>query len=168
MEFYRVKQFIWAVNSIFKKVDYDLINEYLNNEEKELFATLKNGDKQHCIRVCKDCIKEIEESNQNIDKYKLAKAALLHDIGKSEYKLNAIQKSILVLADKATSSKIKKYENIKVIDAYYNHPKKGVKILNSIKSYDKEILEVVSNHHKDDYFTENTMFNIIKHYDNKN
>lgn len=169
MEFYRVKQFMWALSSLFKDIDEDFLNRYLTTEEKTQFMKLKNGDRHHCIRVCKDCIKYVDDNNININKDKLAKAALLHDIGKTEYGLNALEKSIVVLADKATDSKIKKYENIKIIDSYYNHPQKGEKILRKMKSnYDDEIIEVVLNHHKDEYSTKNKIFNMIRYYDNKN
>lgn len=169
MEFYRVKQFIWAISSSFKKIDNNYLNIYLNKEEKKQFMKLRKADKHHCIRVCNDCLKYASDNNINVDKIKLGKAALLHDIGKSEYGLNAIEKSIIVLFDKATSSKIKKYKNIKIIDAYYNHPKKGEKILKSIKkNYDYEIIEVVKKHHDKNYKTENKIFNMIRHYDNKN
>ena len=30
MIFYRIKQFIWAINPIFKKIDYNYIDKYLN------------------------------------------------------------------------------------------------------------------------------------------
>lgn len=168
MSFYRVKQFLWAIDSMFKKIDNEFLDKYLTIQEKKQFLKLKSGDREHCIRVCKDCIKYTKENNINIDNNKLAKTALLHDIGKTEYSLNAIQKSIVVLADKAAHTKMKKLQNIKIIDSYYNHPKKGIKILKEINNYDEDILEVVLNHHKDDYSTDNKMFHMIRYYDNKN
>lgn len=169
MEFYRVKQFLWAMSSTFKDIDTKFLDKYLDDEEKDKFMKLKKSDKHHCIRVCKDCIDYVNKNYIDIDKNKLAKAALLHDIGKIEYGLNAIEKSILVLVDKATSSKIKKYNNIKMIDVYYNHPKKGELVLQKIKkNYDNEIMEVILNHHNEEYKTENEIFNMIRFYDNKN
>ena len=47
--------------------------------------------------------------------------ALLHDVGKGEFGLNLVEKSVLVLLNNLTKGKIKKYDNIKQIDIYYNH-----------------------------------------------
>ena len=64
---------------------------------------------------------------------KVAKAALLHDIGKSEYSLNVVEKSVLVILNKLTNGNLKKFDSIKIVDSYYNHPKKGAKILKEFK-----------------------------------
>ena len=169
MRFYRVKQFMWSITSNFKTINEEYLDQYLDENEKQLFLKLNKSDIQHCIRVCSDCIKHIEENKLNIDKKKVAKAALLHDIGKIKSDLNIITKSIVVLADKATSSKIKKYNNIKIIDEYYNHPKKGEKLLKSVlKERDKDILQTVRKHHKDEDESDNDILKIVRYYDNKN
>lgn len=166
---YRIKQFYWHIISRWKKIDYKLINMYLNKNEKELFNKLNNSEKQHCIRVCYDAIDKIESENININKEKLARVALLHDVGKIKKSLNVIDKSILVLLDKATKGKIKKYNNIEKIDIYYNHPLKGVKILQEINNYDSEFLDVIMKHHEDSKKKVNNIYlEIIKECDNKN
>lgn len=167
MSFYRVKQFILGFTSLFKEVDYDYLNKFLNKEELKLFDKLKHSDKHHCIRVCKDSIKMKEDFNINVDSNKLAKAALLHDIGKSKNHLNLVEKSLVVLMDKITSGEIKKYNNIKQIDIYYNHPKIGLNMLNKY-NYDKEFLQVIRYHHNKDKFKKNKILNIISECDNKN
>ena len=53
---YRVKQFLWAITSYFKKVDYNYIDNFLDEKEKQLFNKLKHNEKHHSIRVCKDAI----------------------------------------------------------------------------------------------------------------
>ena len=169
MSFYRVKQFIWGFTSLFKEVDYTYINKFLNEEEIKIFNNLKHNDKHHCIRVCKDSIKMRNDLNIDIDMYKLGRAALLHDVGKGEKHLSLIEKSTVVLLDKFTNGKIKKFNNIKQIDVYYNHPKIGREILikNGFKD-DKELLDVVRYHHNVKRVKENTMLNIIKICDDKN
>lgn len=166
MSFYRVKQFLWAIGSTFKKIDYDYLRKYLNEEEIKLFNTLKHNDKHHCIRVCKDSISMKEENNIDVDAMKLGKAALLHDIGKSKFKLNVFEKSIVVLLDKATNGKINRYDNIKQIDIYYNHPKIGEKILRKY-NYDEEFLQVIKYHHNNKN-TNNKILDIISICDDKN
>ncbi|GFP78281.1 HDIG domain-containing metalloprotein [Clostridium fungisolvens] len=166
MIFYRVKQFWWAIICNFKQLDEEYINKYLEDHEKKLFDKLKTGDKHHCIRVSKDSLEIYENIKENLDEYQLAKAALLHDIGKSERPLNFIEKSIVVLLNKFTKGSIRKYDNIKILDIYYNHPKKGVEMLRSY-GYNEEFLQVIGNHH-DKKYTDNAMLNIVKESDNKN
>jgi putative nucleotidyltransferase with HDIG domain len=73
-------------------------------------------------------------------------AALLHDIGKIEGKLNLIDKSILVVLDRITKGKIKEFKNLKKVDIYYNHPDKGYNILKNF-DYNDRFLYLIRNHH---------------------
>ena len=169
MTFYRIKQFIWGCSSLFKEIDYTYVSKFLNDKEMEIFNDLKHNDKHHCIRVCKDSIKMRNDLNINVDMYKLGRAALLHDVGKGERHLSLIEKSMVVLLDKFTKGKIRKYDNIKQIDIYYNHPRIGLDILMK-KGFerDKELLQVVRYHHSHNSINENKMLNIIKICDDKN
>ena len=130
MSLYRVKQFIWALKAMRENIDVEYVNKYLNTNEKELFNKLKKTDKQHCIRVSKDAVKYSKLAN--ISTHRVAKVALLHDIGKGYYGLNIIEKSVLVILNKVTKGKLKKYNNIKAVDSYYNHAKKGADLLKNI------------------------------------
>ncbi len=152
---YRVKQVIWAINSNFKKIDYNYINKYLDKDEVLLFNKLRHSEKYHCIRVCKDCLKINSVNKLKMDKITLGKVALLHDIGKSDYSLNLIIKSLLVILHKITKGKLKKFSNFKSIDVYYNHGVKGKNILLNEQNkdrmnnkYSKEFLSAIENHHK--------------------
>lgn len=167
MSLYRVKQFGWALTTLFKKIDKDLINTYLTEDEIVLFNQLKHSDKHHCIRVCNDCLEMVESKNINIDKNKLAKVALLHDIGKITRHLNVFEKSIVVLLDKISKGKIKNYKKSKVIDIYYNHPTVGFNILEEY-NYDDEFLDVVRYHHTKDKETNNKLLEVVSTCDDKN
>lgn len=162
---YRVKQFIWAITSPIKKIDKEILNKYLNSEEKELFNKLSHSDKHHSIRVCKGAL-ELANKNTEIDINRLAKVALLHDVGKAIYPLNAVEKSILVILHKISKGKLKNYTKYKKVDAYYNHPKKGVKILSKNGEYDYEFLEVVEKHHYKE-IGNNIYLKIVKESDDK-
>ncbi|GAA0086163.1 HD domain-containing protein [Clostridium sp. CTA-7] len=167
MALYRIKQFIWGFTSLFKDIDYDYINKFLSEDEIKIFNKLKHNDKHHCIRVCKDSIKMKEDFNIDVDINKLAKAALLHDVGKSKKHLSLIEKSVIVLLDKTTKGKIKKYNKVKQIDIYYNHPKIGLDMLKDF-NYDKEFLQVVRYHHNKNKVNNNRILNIISTCDDKN
>ena len=166
---YRVKQFIWAAKSIFEKVDFDFVDKFLNEDEKALFYKLSKSDKHHSIRVSKDAIEIVKDNSKysNMDLDRVAKASLLHDIGKITGSLNIIEKSVMVVLNRVTNGKIKSYENIKQVDIYYNHPKKGRDLLKKLDAYDKEFLDSIRYHHEG-YAKKNSLLEIIKESDDKN
>lgn len=165
MSFYRVKQFIWGFTSLFKDIDYNYVKEFLNEDEIKIFNKLKKSDKHHSIRVCRDSI-EIGKK-EDIDLYKLGKVALLHDVGKSERHLNLFEKSAVVLLDKFSNGKIKRYDKINQIHIYYNHSKIGAKMLKKY-DYDKEFIDAIKYHHDKKRAEENRILKIISFCDDKN
>ena len=175
---YRIKQAIWAISSNFKEIDYTYINKYLDKNEIILFNKLKRSEKYHCIRVCYDCLRINSENKLNIDEVVLAKLALLHDIGKIDYGLNLIEKSILVILNKITKGALKNFSNFKSVDVYYNHGLKGKNILLreqkknlSSNLYNDEFLNAIENHHKnanDKIFNNNILLKILLEADNIN
>lgn len=166
MSIYRIKQFIWAITAPFKKVDKNIVNRYLNKEELYLFEKLQASEQQHSIRVCKDALRESIHWS-NINKSKLAKIALLHDIGKIEKRLSVIDKSIIVIFDKVTNGSLKKYTSLKKIDVYYNHAKKSSNLLKNININDDELLEAIEKHHCKEQ-SNNCYLEIIKKCDDNN
>ena len=165
MSLYRVKQFVWAVKSLSEDVDTAYVNKFLNKKERNLFNKLRKMDKQHCIRVSKDAVKLSEGKNINLNR--VAKVALLHDIGKSEYSLNVIEKSILVILNKMTKGRLKKYNTIKAINSYYYHAEKGANLLKQFNTYDKEFLDTVRYHHSNK-ISGSKLLDVIRESDNKN
>ena len=164
--FYRIKQFIWALSAYWKDIDYNFINKHLDKDEEALFNMLSKCDKYHCFRVAKDA-EDLVEDNGDINKDKLIKACLLHDIGKINKSPNPIEKGILVILDKITSGKLRRFNNIKKIDVYYNHPSKGVEILKKNNKYTVDFMEAVEKHHSNEK-TDNKILEIIKYCDNRN
>lgn len=160
MSLYRIKQFYWAVTSIISSIDKDFLKEYLNANEINLFAKLAVYEQKHSIRIAQD-IKKICSTNE-----RLIKVALLHDIGKINKSLNLLEKSLVVILDNLFKDKMKKYENIKIIDSYYNHGEHGYKILKGY-GYDERFLYLVKNHHNNDIIGDKEL-NILKQYDNQN
>lgn len=150
---HRITQFMWALTSSFKKVDYKYVGKYLTDGEKRIFNNMKKSDMQHCIRVAKNIECSLESNQYNIkydeEKVKeLIRLGLLHDIGKSECKLNCVEKSIMVILNKLTRSKIKKFTKIRMVRSYYNHADKGAALLNELNTtYSDEFISAVKNHH---------------------
>jgi putative nucleotidyltransferase with HDIG domain len=170
MAIYRVKQFLKAISAKITEEDLKLVNQFLSHSEIELFNKLPVYDRKHCINVAKDIMNETTEEkfnkyNKEISYRTLIKAALLHDIGKLYKTLNPIDKSILVLLNKATKSKLKNYKGLKKVHVYYNHGEEGYKLLKD-KDYDNKFLDIIKNHHSKDI--DCPYVKIIKKYDDKN
>ncbi|MDR5588937.1 MULTISPECIES: HD domain-containing protein [Clostridium] len=144
---YRIKQFILGVLSYFEDDDIDFINRYLSIEEKNLFMKLSKPDRIHSFRVCKEAIL-MGKDYDTVDEFKMAKCALLHDIGKVKISLNIIEKGTVVIINKVTMGNFLKYNKYGRITKYYNHPAIGKELLENINFKDKEILYCIENHHK--------------------
>ena len=166
IDIYRIKQFLWAINSIFKPIDHKLLEKYLNKDEEVIFNKLSRTEKHHSIRVCNKALNLCIKQYVDVDKNKLAKIALLHDIGKTYKRLNIIDKSLLVILNKISKGKIKKYDFNKKIDIYYNHGKKSASILKQFNVYDIEFLEAIENHHYSN-IKDNLYLNILKKCDDE-
>ncbi|WP_138207501.1 HDIG domain-containing metalloprotein [Haloimpatiens lingqiaonensis] len=161
----RVKQFFLYFNYKIDENDREFVYKYLNKEQIELFEKLKVYEQKHCINVARDLVNHCKELNINYND-ELIVAALLHDIGKIECSLNLIDKSALVILDKISRGKIKKYEKNKKVDIYYNHPEKGYNILKKMGEKNR-ILFLVKNHHNND-ISNDLELSILKECDENN
>lgn len=164
MNFYRIKQFYWALNSKIDKIDIEFINSILNDKELQLFNMLSTHEKKHSIKVAYDVQKICKD--KKVDSMLLLKAALLHDIGKVFAKLSLLDKSIMVLAHNISKGKIKKFSQYKKINVYYNHGKLGSELLKD-KGCNKQLLYLIENHdnHK---INNNIELEILRICDNRN
>jgi putative nucleotidyltransferase with HDIG domain len=150
LSFYRFKQFLWSLSFKLSKREEEYLSEHLNSTERGLFKRLSIAEQRHSIRVALDVEKacrDYDESGTAIDGQKLVKAALLHDIGKIFGKLNVIEKSILVILNKLSKGKIKRYSHIKKINVYYNHADMGAELLKGYE-IDESTIYLVRNHHR--------------------
>lgn len=170
MAMYRVQQFLW---SIFSKIDEDdlkFIDAYLDKEKAELFKKLSVSEMKHSIRVAKRVKNEYDAfiKRNGIDvkecyRRKFITIALLHDIGKIHKRINVIDKSLLVILNKITKGRLKKFTNIEKVDIYYNHAEKGADILKNYGFSERELF-LVRNHHNNDII-EDKELEILKYCD---
>ena len=171
MKLYRIKQFIWAVFSRINKEDIIYIKNNLSDEEQKLFYLLSISEQKHSIRVAHEVKKLIDinkcKGNLSITEKEFTRAALLHDIGKIEKNLNILDKSILVILNKVAGERMRKLINIKKVDVYYNHAKRGYEILSKLNNYDDRFLYLVRNHHNNDIIND-VELNILKTADSLN
>lgn len=165
MSLYRVKQFYWSITSKIDSEDLELIDKYLNIYEKGLLKGLAVYEQKHSINVARDVMKACDENN--MESKVLVKAALLHDIGKSYKKLNPIEKSLVVVLNRISHGKLRRYRGIKKIHVYYNHADIGYNILKNTDKYDERFLYLIKNHHSD-YIIGDKELEILKACDSKN
>jgi hypothetical protein len=98
----------------------------------------------------------------------MCRCALLHDIGKSNVKLNVFEKSIIVLINGITFGNFLKYNKNERITNYYNHTEIGGKLLDGIKEVDLDIINCVKYHHNKDKVEKNIYLEILIVCDNCN
>jgi putative nucleotidyltransferase with HDIG domain len=143
--------------------DINYIKRYLNESEYELFLRLSEQEQKHSVKVAMDVQRECRRLH--ISENDLIKTALLHDIGKIYIRLNAIDKSIMVLADKFTRGKIRKLKNSKKIRVYFDHGTIGCEMLKNSGLSDR-VLYLIKNHHND--IIDDEELDILKRCDSNN
>lgn len=140
---YRVKQFFWSLDTRIGKEDIEYVARNLCEKEYELFSRLSKQEKKHSIKVARDvdseCLREGTCAGE------MTKIALLHDIGKLKGRLNSIDKSILVIADKVSKGRIRSL-SLKKVDVYFNHGLMGSELLRDC-GLSERALFLIENHH---------------------
>lgn len=139
--FYRVQQFIKAITTQITKEDLSFVKQFLNHKEEALFLRLRPYEQRHCIDVASK-LKEMTSGD-----IEMIKLGLLHDIGKIKYPLHPIEKSIIVILDRLTDGRIRKYNKCKMVKCYYEHPQIGYEMLKEVGDYDETFLKLIKNHH---------------------
>ena len=118
------------------------VQDHLSKEECEWFLKLKVYEQRHCIDVAHLLNDWSHGQNEMI------RLGLLHDIGKSVYPLNPIEKSLIVVLDYLSKGKIQKYQKLKMVKCYYQHGELGYHILKQLGIEEQCFLEQVRNHHQ--------------------
>jgi putative nucleotidyltransferase with HDIG domain len=91
---HRVKQLWRACSAEVEPREIAELSEYLNPEQRALFARMSVGDRRHCL----DLFYALRE-RMGVDE-PLLQAALLHDVGKSEALIHIWQRVAYVLLGK--------------------------------------------------------------------
>ena len=140
---YRVKQFFWSLDTRIEKEDMEYAKRNLSRREYELFSRLSKQEQKHSIKVARDV--DAECSREGTCAGEITKIALLHDIGKLKGRLNSIDKSVLVIADKVSKGRIRNL-GFKKVDVYFNHGQMGSELLRDY-GLSERALFLIENHH---------------------
>lgn len=142
--FNRVRQFNKAIFPSLSKIDYEKIDKYLDKEERILFDSMLDYEKEHSYNIFCD----IEESGEVEDKKTYCRLALLHDVGKGR-KVYLFQRVLYAL--------------FKIGKGIAKHPEKGYEL---IKSKDIKLAKLILNHHTNN--VGNKDMELFQKYDNRN
>lgn len=140
---YRIKQFYLSLTAKVSDQEREFVKSYLNPEEEALFLQLQTSEQKHSINVARD----INTSHTDLNKGYLMRLALLHDIGKTQTKLNPFEKAIIIILDKLTGGRFKKQTQYDKVNSYYHHGEIGSKLLRELGGYDEVFLEQIKHHH---------------------
>jgi hypothetical protein len=88
----RIEQGLRALFAFSQTVDYALAETYLNEKQMGLFRAMAKSEQLHSLNVLRDVL-----AQEATTPHDLAVAALLHDSGKSRWRLAVWQKTISVL-----------------------------------------------------------------------
>ncbi|KAF0133431.1 MAG: hypothetical protein FD145_1294 [Candidatus Saganbacteria bacterium] len=97
---YRAKQFWFAMSARMNEENRSFVHQYLNIKEAALFFSLPDYEQKHGVVVAKRMMREAADM-KTIDKRKLVRLGLLHDIGKTAIRLTILSKSLLVIIHRA-------------------------------------------------------------------
>jgi hypothetical protein len=145
----RLQQGLRALFAFSQSIDYSRAEPFLNEKEMALFRRLSKSEQLHSLNVLRDVLAQASETPSD-----LAVAALLHDAGKSRWKLAVWQKTISVLVKKLLpewDEKLRREEGLNIWTAPFvvrrHHPKWSGELLSEIGS--SEAATWLATHHAD-------------------
>lgn len=95
----RSRQFFRALRARMTPADLKMIEENLNELEKKLFFAMDTAVQKHCVNVAATAL-DLARNDEGINLSLLIKAALLHDIGKTNGHITLMDRVWYVLVKK--------------------------------------------------------------------
>ncbi|MGF7185095.1 putative nucleotidyltransferase with HDIG domain [Desulfitispora alkaliphila] len=169
---YRLKQVRDALWGKLEPQDKKLVDKILTVEEKSYFYSLSLADQYHSIKVAKEAISIANVRNLNLDQNVIIRAGLLHDIGKSGFKITLIDRSLPVIITKISpilSKKIASWGNGELIILrgfylYWNHYQLGVQIAEKL-NLESNLRQVIKYHQEPVKAEDQLLLRLIKEAD---
>lgn len=88
---YRVRQGLANLRATMRDEDWALVEQHICGAERSLFERMEPADQRHSVQVLRHLLSE------GIGDESLLKAALLHDVGKSQCRLGVVHRTLGVL-----------------------------------------------------------------------
>lgn len=93
----RIKQVYKALTAKIEEADRFFLAKWLTKRESDLFWAMNLPDQRHCLNVAYTALALSEGGQDGIDKAKLMKCCLLHDVGKVCGDVSTFDKVMAVL-----------------------------------------------------------------------
>ena len=146
----RLRQGVRALLAFTQPVDTGLAARYLSPQQLALFRRMQRGEQLHGLYVLRDALAQ-EACTPHDD---LAVAAILHDAGKSRYRIMVWQKTIAVLVEKFAPALFRRWSR-EDTDSFWrrpfivkaHHPAWGAEMLRAAGASEAAIWLVA--HHQD-------------------
>ena len=103
---YRIRQFWRAFSAQTSPLELERALGRLNPEQRELFTQLQPAEKSHALAMFHRLLEQGENQPD------LLMAALLHDIGKLHYRLNPMQRAMVVLVKAINPTQSRRWGSI--------------------------------------------------------
>ena len=174
----RIRQFIRATIATVSSTDNAFLAEYLNYAEQRLFYNMSLPDQAHALNVAHTAenILRHEAMGQKINETLLIRAALLHDIGRTNSDMNTWGKVAAVLLHNFFPVLAKKLSASyrpstgwwlqRVMYVYFHHPDIGAKKLNNLGLVKEAAL--VAGHHATPKTSDEPELTILRQADELN
>lgn len=149
----KVRPFFWG---LFPKAlsnnDIEFLQDNLNKQEQILFYRMQNLDQRHALQTAFK-MKELLGRRMKINHEKMYIAALLHDVGKTEYQLKLRQRVIVNILSALIkplvnwlADKSNKWAWCKPYYIHVYHPQRGAELARGI-GVDENVAYLIEHHH---------------------
>lgn len=169
----RVRQFIMAVTARLTDDDIDFVGARLKEDARRLFFSMSVPDQRHAINTARTALDMA--SGKPVDEDLLARAALLHDVGRSAGDLGTFGKVFAVVVDSlfgrlsrqlGKESGGGKFSIRRMLYIYYHHAEIGAARLSAL-GYHEEA-DIVKRHHETESGCDRPELIILRAADERN
>ncbi len=145
--FKRARQFYRALKADISIDDEKYLMQHLNRQEQELFMQMGLIDQFHSLNVAYTIERLVIQGKEGIDREFLIRCALLHDIGKINFKASVWQKVFAVLVTTFFPRLADELElkGNRAIFIYRNHAELGGQKLQKMGLYNEA--KIIARHH---------------------
>ena len=158
--FRRIQQFIRAVTATVDANDGRFLAKHLTVAEQGLFQQMTVPDQRHALNVAYTA-QQLAKKFPGLRLRLLMRAALLHDVGRTQFNLSTVDKVFAVLFSVAFPKFSQRWAKPKtprhnfstvarfqhVLFVYYHHGKIGARRLQNL-GVETELIEMVAKHHQ--------------------
>lgn len=103
---YRLRQFWRALHVKINPLELERALAMLNPAQAKLFLQLQPSEQAHALDMLR---RLVEQGDEQVD---LLVAALLHDVGKLRYRLNPLERTVVVLMGAISPARLRKWGSL--------------------------------------------------------